>query len=60
MVSTLQKRWCNEYGKTEILLVLPVTRRDDFYLVAHRANSDLECMGLFAVGRASGLRYTIF
>jgi hypothetical protein len=28
----LPKRWCNEYGKAEILLVLPVTFHHDFYL----------------------------
>ena len=30
MVSSLLKRWCNEYGKAEILLVLPVTFHHDF------------------------------
>ena len=35
MVSSLLKRWCNEYGKAEVLLVLPVTFRHDFYLAAY-------------------------
>lgn len=30
MVSNLPKRWCHEYGKAEILLVLPVTSHHDF------------------------------
>ena len=53
MVSSLLKRWCNEYGKAEILLVLPVTFHHDFYLIAYWANSNIECMGLFALGCTS-------